>query len=112
MKRSLLLIIGVFICFSFGLQASTTMNLDPPTWHYNGGSGPQIVVTYANGVLNIGPNSYQQPLRVRWQRGSLGPYNEMVYGSTFLPYGTYDFVISGSEAYPGQGVSDSYYIYY
>jgi hypothetical protein len=107
MKKSVLFLIGVSICLCFGFTAPA---LDSPTWHYNGGSGPQIVVTYSNGVLNIAPNPYNQPLRVTWLRGSLGPYNELVYGSTFSPYGTYDFMISGYAS--SSSFSDSYYVYY
>ena len=109
MKKSYLFLFVVCICLSFGFAAPEFVT---PTWHYNGGSGNQIPVTYANGVLNIGSHPYGNTLRVRWLRGSLGPYNEIVEGPTFQPYGTYDFVISGSITYPTQQYSDSYYIYY
>jgi hypothetical protein len=109
MKKSFLFLTAVCICLSLGFAAP---DFDTPTWHYNGGSGTQIPVTYANGVLNIGSHPYTTPLRVTWLRGSLGPYNEIVSGSTFLPYGTYDFIISGSSSYPTPMYSDSYYIYY
>ena len=105
MKKSYLFLIAVCVFLCFGFTAPDY------TWHYNGGSGVQIPVTYANGVLNIGAHPYSM-LRVTWLRGSLGPYNEIVTGSTFLPYGTYDFYISGSNSYPTPQYSDSYYIYY
>lgn len=102
--RAITLLVSIFLCFA--LQAHRPF----ATWNYNGGSGPQIVVTYDGSLLHIGPNSYDQPLRVTWSTPN-GPYNEVVYGSTFYPYNTYNFVISGRSSSTNTS-SDSYYSYY
>lgn len=111
----------IYFCFSFKTFSpkSTYYNgglsktFSPQsTWYYNGGSGPQIPVTYNGSSLIIGtlPYAYNNPLRVRWYTPS-GTVNQAVWGS-FVPYGNYNFTISGS-CYQG-GIyysSDSYYNY-
>lgn len=104
MKKMRAFILLTTLCFCFTLQSHRPF----ATWNYNGGSGPQIVVTYDGSLLHIGPHSYDLPLRVTWSTPN-GPYNEAVYGPTFYPYNTYNFVISGGNS---SGSSVSYYNYY
>lgn len=106
MKKTLafIMLASIFVCFT--LQAHSPQ----ATWNYNGGSGPQIVVTFDGGLLHIGPNSYDQPLRVDWSTPS-GLYSEVVYGSTFYPYNHYNFAISGYSSATGSS-SVSLYNYY
>ena len=107
MKKARAFIMLLSVCFCFTLQAHSPQ----ATWNYNGGSGPQIVVTFDGSQLHIGQNSYNQPLRVDWFTSN-GTYSELVYGSTFYPYSHYNFRISGSTSSPVPTSSDSYYNYY
>jgi len=118
MKQTRAVILLLSLCCCLALKAHSPQ----ATYNYNGGSGPQIVVTFDGSQLHIGPNSYDQPLRVDWFTSN-GTYSEAVYGSTFYPYSHYNFRISGSATSPvpppncpacppTTTSSDSYYNYY
>lgn len=115
MTRTFLFLAAIGCCFT--LQSHRPF----ATWNYNGGSGTQIVVTYDGSMLQVGQHPYNLPLRVTWSTPN-GPYNELVY-SSFYPYNTYSFTISGSytgsepppscpSCPPPTTSSVSYYVYY
>lgn len=119
MKKIILIICLGFICISYSPKSFSQYTI-----HYNGGSGPQIPVTYnvSSNSLTIGnlPNPYNTPLRIDWYLPT-NVYHQAVYpGETFESWGDYEFVISGSvwiqNSYPpynmGYYASTSYYVWY
>lgn len=115
-KITMLLILG-FICFSCSSKVFSQQTL-----YYNGGSGPQIPVTYdGSSTLTIGQLPAPYPhLRVDWFMPN-GIYSEVYYpGSSFSRYSNYNFRISGeywyipgsSEEFPYSVSSSSYYVFY
>lgn len=69
MKQLLyLLVFGLFFVCPFTLSASSQVQADPPALHYEGGEGPQIVMTYSNGQLHLhNPEAQTITYRIDWK---------------------------------------------